>query len=39
MCVVNELVNIGVLSRKALGEIVIGGVYGGKECDGVECSK
>ena len=34
-CVVNDLVNIGGLSRKALGKIVIGG---GK-CDGVECSK
>ena len=30
MCVVNELVNIRVLPWKALGEIVYGGVYGGK---------
>ena len=33
--IVNDLVNIGELSWKAFGKIVMGG----KECDGVECSK
>ena len=34
MCVVNDLVNIGVLPWKAFGKIVIGGVYGGKNVTG-----
>ena len=35
VCVVNELINIGGLPRKALGNIVIGGVYGEKNVMGL----